>query len=492
MKTSIFKHILGALVAVLITLGSCKDAPLPTPNPDKEEASELTQKVNDFIQFVMEDIYLWYAELPDIDIRYETDSKEYFDKLLYKDDKWSFITDDIVALENSFEGVETTFGYSLAFGRFSDTKDIFAVVEFVYPNTPASEAGFQRGDFIVLLNEENITDDNYTDLIYASSLSVHKGTLSESGEEISVNPTPVSMTARTLNLDPVIITNVIEQDGHKIGYLLYAQYISNFNGSLDNAFQYFKDQQITDLVIDLRYNPGGGIDAAQYLCSSVAPANTVSNEETLVTFQWNDKYQSYWEYKKITDQLEVNFTKSASVKLGLDKMHILTGPGTASASELTITGLKPYMEITTVGDTTYGKYAASNTFKPEYFLKDDNGNGYYDTTADYEDFDNWGIQPIILRFANAEGVTDFKDGFAPDILVDDNLTDGIPLGDKNEVLLKTAIEDITGTQILAKKKARIPDNFKIFDRGFSKFDNNKRILLLDNPEMENITKQRFQ
>ncbi len=480
MKKFNYRNILGLLILALFLLKSCREAPLPVPKPPddyEQQAPELTQKINDFIQLIMEDVYLWYKEIPDIDIRYEFDPKAYFEKLLYTEDKWSFITDDIEALENSFEGVETTFGYSLAFGRFSNTGDIFALVEFVYPDTPASEAGIERGDIIVLMNGEDITDDNYTDLLYAGSLNINLGIQGDGG--ISVSPNSINMTARELSLDPVLITDIIEHEGHKIGYLFYAQYISNFNPSLDNAFRQFQEQQITDLVVDLRYNPGGGTGAAQYFCSSVAPSGVANSKATLVTFQWNDKYQQYWESRNVTSQLKVQFTDTTAVQMGLNNLYVLTGSGTASASELTITGLKPYMNVTTIGESTYGKYTASITFKPEDLLKDERGNGYYDSPADYEDFDNWGLQPIVIRYANSQGVTDFKDGFAPDIPVYDDLLAGIPLGNKQEPLLKAAIEEITGTKIMALKKARVEIPFTIFDRGFSRFDKNKRELLID-------------
>ena len=173
--------IFNRMILLMIILGgilmSCQEDPIPEVEIEeeledtaKEEAPELTQKVNNFIKVAMEDIYLWYKELPSIDTRYEFDSKEYFDKLLYSEDKWSFVTDDIQTFENSLQGIETTYGYSLSFGWISD-EAIAAIVEFVYPNTPAAEAGLKRGDLIYLINNSSITPDNYLDLLYSKSLS---------------------------------------------------------------------------------------------------------------------------------------------------------------------------------------------------------------------------------------------------------------------------------------------------------------------------------
>ncbi len=458
------------VLAILFAFTYCKkDDPTPPVEPDKEEAPELTQKVNEFIEEVMGDIYLWADNIPNIDTRYEFDSKAYFDKLLDTEDKWSFLTDDVVALEGSFEGVEKSYGWSLAFGRFSNTNDIFALVEYVYPNTPAAEAGLKRGDFIMEMSGSPITDDNYMDLLNGNDLTITLGVIGDAG--VSPGGT-VSLTAQELQLNPVVISKIVEHGGKKVGYLFYAQYIANYNESLDTAFQHFADAQVDDVVLDLRYNPGGGTVAAQHLCSSLAPLDAVNTEATLVTFQWNNKYQTYWEEHNVPQQLKIQFVDDVQVKLGLSRLYVLTGSGTASASELTITGLKPYLPVTTIGGTTYGKYTASITFKPE---------DIYNSASYYEDFKNWGLQPIVLRYANVQGVTDFKDGFAPDIEVDDELFEAIPLGDKNEQLLKAALEEITGEEVIAiaEKSARKIPEYTIFDRGFSKFDKNKREVRVD-------------
>jgi len=460
---------LTKLISAILLIGALTGCDKEKLNPevDKQEAPELTQRVNSFIKNAMDDAYLWYNEIPDIDLRYESDSKDYFDKLLYTEDKWSFITDDLVSLQNSFEGIEKSYGWSLSFGRFSNTGNIFAVVEFVYPNTPASEAGMKRGDVIVAVFGNEITEENYMDLLNSENITIAKGIM---GDGFISAGTSVSLSARVLNLDPVLFTNIIEHNGHKIGYLFYAQYIQNYSSSLNCVFQYFMDNSVTDIVLDLRYNHGGGTDAAVHLCSLLAPAGAVNSSDVLVTFKWNDKYQSYWQNNDAQEQLQLQFDKDVPVKMDLNKLYILTGHGTASASELSITGLRPYMNITTVGEATYGKYTASITLKPEY---------YFEKSSYYENFKTWGIQPVVLRYANSQGVTDFKDGFSPDIYVEDNIMEAVPLGMKEEALLKAAIEDIAGAPVIAMKKATKKVGYSLFDRGFSKYDANKREVLIN-------------
>ncbi len=475
------------LIWAAALLTGCQEDPIPDPgngdngdNGDngKEEVSELTQKINEFIQLTMTDVYYWYQQVPEIDVKSEPDPEKYFEQLVYEEDIWSYITDDVEALKGSFEGRETSFGYSLTFGLFSDSDDVFGLVEFVYPNTPAAEAGLKRGDLIHEMNGASISQSNYRDLLNAESLSISFGQYSE--QRGIFNTVTKDLVARELTLNPVLTTNIVEHEGHKIGYLFYAQYIGGFNHSLDTAFQYFMEEQITDLVIDLRYNPGGGTDAARHLCSSIAPVDIVNDLETLVKFEWNDIYQQIWEDANNQDQLRITFTDTTAVQMGLNRVHVLTGEGTASASELTITGLKPYMTVTTVGDTTFGKYTASITVEPYM---------YYNNESYYNDFDNWGIQPIVIQYANSMGVTDFKDGFAPTIPVRDNILAGIPLGQKEDPLFAAAIEDISGVPVVAMKKAAREVPFRTFDRGFSKFDVNKRQLLFDRMNKAHLKKE---
>jgi C-terminal processing protease CtpA/Prc len=469
------KKILFLAILLGFTMSGCVDVPEPDDDDDSGKAPKTTIAVNAFVEAVMQDVYLWYATLPDIDIRYEFDTKAYFEKLLNKEDKWSFITEDAKKLEDSFEGKETSFGWSLAFGRYVDqqnqpTGTLFSLVEFVYPNTPADKAGIKRGDMIYKMDGLDITMENYMDLLNTGKLKINYRQTDTLGV---VKEKTANMIALELNLDPVQFAKIIEHGGHKIGYMFYAQFVDNYNASIDAALQYFLTNQVTDVVLDLRYNPGGYGFVAKYLCSGLAPINVVNEEKILVKLVYNDKYQKVLEQENDKDNLRMNFNKSVPVKMGLTKLYIITGPGTASASELAITGLKPYMNVKTIGETTYGKYTGSRTLKPEY---------YYESANEYKDFKNWAVQPIVLKYANSLGVTDFKEGFAPDVFVEDDLFSPIPLGDKKEAMLKKALEEITGIAVVAKKSATARRDYKIIDRGFSKFDANKRELLMERIE----------
>ncbi len=130
------------------------------------------------------------------------------------------------------------------------------------------------------------------------------------------------------------------------------------------------------------------------------------------------------------------------------------------------------MDVITVGDTTFGKYTASITIKPQ---------DLYSNETDTPISKNWGIQPIVIRYANAQGITNFKDGFVPDYYVRDELLPAYPLGDLTEPLLKKAVEDITGTTLPTPKSAVLPFDYVIVDRGFSEFDNQRRNLFIDLP-----------
>ena len=144
------------------------------------------------------------------------------------------------------------------------------------------------------------------------------------------------------------------------------------------------------------------------------------------------------------------FHPDIPVNLNLDKVYVLTTGSTASASEATISGLSPYMDVVKVGQSTHGKYCGAALLVPT----DAMGN-------EDEEISNWLLSLVIYKFVNIEGFTEFKDGIAPDYEASDNgLLYGIPLGDPNDPMIAKAIEVITGVGTKAPAVA-VPEGMEI-------------------------------
>lgn len=421
-----------------------KDSTVDIPGETETEAeaeepvSTTTRQVNQFIAEYMEELYLWTST---VDWRKilpadESDSFDFFKKLVYSDDKWSMLTDDIQGLSNEFEGVSTTFGHVLIFGRFKDSDNLFAIVLYVYPDTPAEKAGVKRGDLFLTINGDAITEDNYMDFYYAPSLVVGRGILSDQG--IMLDDRTFSMKAETLYENPIVKDTVIEKGAHKIGYLCYTDYTMESENALIALFSEYKSQGVTDVVLDLRYNGGGYARTSVLLSSILAPAAAVKRKDMFLKQVWNDFWMAYLKQQKI----DVNeyFTDTLAVNMDLARIFILTTENTASASESTLIGLDPYMDVIRIGVATHGKYYGGGLFSDE----------------ENKAIANWGMYLMIYRFDNQNGVTASGGGLAPDIEVEEDYFPLYPFGDERDPLLGAALEVITGQPAARVAKSPYP------------------------------------
>lgn len=424
--------------------------------------------ISEWIYEWMHDVYYWNNTFPSIiNIEEKIDPGAFFYELVYEpEDKWSYITDDYETLESEFSGTPVSMGYSPAFGLFSNSNRVFIIVEYIYPDSPAEDAGLKRGDIILTINGEYIDTANYYELYsqvsYTVSLGVYSNnTIYESGKTIT-------MTAAAIDANPLIYDTVFEISGTKIGYMVYTEFISGTNNeyleTLKAVFDEFKSNGITDLIVDLRYNPGGEIDVSGYMASAIAPASVVNNSNIFIKFHYNDLIQSYYEYTEGTESenLVYKFPYN-SHNIDLNRVYFLTSYYTASASELLIVGLKPYMDVTIIGEQTYGKYTGA------WLIYD------FDEPPQH----NWAIVPIVLKYANAEGYTDFADGLTPDYEIEDNLINAKPFGDTDDPMLALAIENITGVTLKSVKKEYTGKEF-LYKRLDSKLDIMKRNLIVPN------------
>lgn len=442
LSRTLFKF-LSFPIVIFVLFTSCNEDEI-TPSPQVLE-------INEFIWENMNQMYLWNDNIPqNINRNKEFDPEAYFGKLLFKPtDRWSYITDDYIGLINSFKGIEKTFGHYFKLFLLPNSSNVVGIVKYVVPDSPADQAGIQRGDVFYKVNGTNINTSNYQQLLFDRAFyTLSFGEFNQDGQIIPTED--ISLTSVTVSENPVFIHKTIDYEGDKIGYLSYNQFIDDYNDSLVNVFQQFKSDGIQDLVLDLRYNPGGSMNTAILLSSMIAPATAAANNEVFSRLIWNDLVTDYLLEKEgeESDNLISRFV-TPEVNLNLDKVYILITSNTASASELVINCLDPYMDVILVGaENTTGKYVGSITVHDE------------------ETSHGWAMQPIVLKTANANGISDYSNGFSPDYLILDDFD--AELGTLAEDMLAKSVELITGKTITEPARiadANIPKNmFALPDR----------------------------
>jgi hypothetical protein BACCOPRO_01005 len=417
----------------------------PTPKPDPE--NKVTLKVNEFIYEGLRSEYLWENTINwnAIDFKKEKDPHAFFKRLIYKDDRWTNLTDNAEAWNQGFAGISTTYGFDLRFSYIGQTEELVAIVRYVYPGTPADRAGIRRGDLLLKLNGGPITVKNYADFYDKPTIVVNKGILKD--KTLTAEPVGVAMTAVEMYQDPILKDTVINKDGHRVGYLCYSDYTERSTAELIKVFTRFKTAGVTDVVLDLRYNGGGYVSTARALCSILAPEAAMKKKERFLFKLWNENYMSYWKSKGRNDELYETFVDTLGINMNLNRLYILTGKGTASASELTLTGLTPYMDVVQIGDTTHGKFCGGIVLMPKHL--------WWDKDASYyQEIKNWGMYVMIYKFSNKRN-DEFPRGFAPKYVVKEYLLELYPFGDERDPLLGKALELITGKQVAKARSRRI-------------------------------------
>ncbi|RNC83952.1 MAG: hypothetical protein ED557_09280 [Balneola sp.] len=418
-------------VLIIIAFISCKDNPAGISGEYGE--------VNSWIRTQMDFYYFWDQYVPD-----EADGtvapEVFYESIQEPNDRFSFISDDAQALLDDLSGNSVSAGYSPAFGRISSTDEVFIVVEFVYPGTPAADGGMERGDIILGINGIRLDTLNYLDLFYTEGMSTFtmgEANFSEEEQRYILTETGETITADVgqIELDPVVYTSIIDTSAHKIGYMFYSRFVDGdediFVTSLINTLTDFNNQGVTELVVDLRYNPGGQVSVATEFANALVPSINAQNEDIFIQYEYNEEYTNALIDQQGLDSpnLSTRFSEG-DVNLNLDKVYFLVTGASASASELIVTGLEPYMDVYTIGTPTVGKFYGA------FVLADD--------------VSNYAIVPVSFKYLNADGFTDFASGLDPDFSTFESLFATVPIGDLNDPLFSTAIEHIVNGSVVTK------------------------------------------
>ncbi|MBV6644824.1 MAG: hypothetical protein KI790_05220 [Cyclobacteriaceae bacterium] len=440
-------------------------------NSDDDPSIPLEREENEFIWKGLNSWYFWQEEVQDLaddrfgnETEFRTFLNEYSDpsdlfrQLRSSSDRFSWIVDNYIELDNSFQGISKSFGYEFGLVGIEDDK-FFGYVRYVVDGSPAAQSGLKRGDIFTEVNGVQLEAANYRSLLFG--LESYDLTLARFENESLVNTGRTgTLTAVEITENPVLLAKTFEMGGTKIGYLVYNGFTHTFHSQLNQAIGTLKSQGATELILDLRYNGGGSVYTAMHLATMLydkgAP-NDIFGE-----FVYNPKKSNLnakLGFVEAVDVLDGDFTTigtEAINRLSLTRLYVITSGNTASASELIINGLRPYMEVRLVGTTTVGKNEGSVT------LYDSPGSDYRNrSTANSNHL--WAMQPIVSRVANSEGFSDYSSGFSPQVEISelDFVQNLKAFGDPEEPLLGAALADITGIPFSGRKEGGLSLQIKL-------------------------------
>ena len=435
--------------------------------------------------------YFWQGDVPDLaDDRFSNDADYtdfleseanpedfFFNKLLFADDRFSFLSDDYVELTQNLSGISRSNGLEFGLFLFSDSDDIFGYVRYIVPNSDAATKNIARGELFTGVDGQTLNITNYTDLLFGDNATYVLNMADISGETITPNGKEVTLTKEeNLVENPVFIVKSFEVSGQTIGYLMYNAFTNEFDTELNNAFGQLKSENVTDLILDLRYNSGGSVNSSRLLSSMIYGPNT---DELYIRQRWNDKIQAAFDDSDLEDYFANQLDNGTALNtLNLDRVYILTTGSTASASELVINGLDPYIDVITIGTATTGKNEFSLTMVDD---PDREGAPFIYTPSRENQINpdnSWAIQPLVGRNENAAGFSDYTNGLPPDIELDEDLENLGVLGEINEPLLARAIQEITGVSAKMDFSVQMPVNLFSSSKMFQPIRDN---MILDKP-----------
>lgn len=361
-----------------------------------------------FVRDVMTDLYFWYREVPRLDPQRFSSADAYLEAVRYRplDSTFSYIAD-----RSATEALFSSSQYA-GFGFASlPSADGRLRVSQVFPGSPASDAGLVRGDVILEINGRSLADwiqSGQFNSAYGPAEAGVTGTLAIGRGDVV---THVTLVKRAVVIPTVSGTQVLDVGGRRVGYVFFRNFVEPSFEALAEAFATLKAAGVSDVVLDLRYNGGGLVEVARYLGSLIGGRRTEG--QVFAEYAHNDRY--------VSRNRIIRFEAQAGA-LMLDRLVVIATSASASASELVINALRPFIPVVIVGDRTYGKPV-----------------GQYAVP-----FCDIVVAPVAFQLRNANGEGDYFGGLPANCPAADDLD--AQLGDPAEGSLKEALTVIaTGT-----------------------------------------------
>ncbi len=455
MKKKLLLFALTALCACSCDKDENVTIPMTDPKDIGSGSHSLTYfYVNSFAYSTMKTYYLWEAEIAQAFADWKEDDEPKAKVLAarYKDaegndiDKWTTLTDDYSSFVSSVNGVTTTYGLDYTLYYYDSAhKYVCMVVNYTVEGSPARKAGLKRGDVIVKVGGNDLGINDYVKILTNGFHNAANCILT------LMDGSTVAMTAVEMYEDPVLLYKTFSFNGKKVGYLVYNSFTLDSWERLIEACKYFRQEEISELILDLRYNSGGYVKAEYTLASMLAPQSAVDGKEIFEREVYNALLQEAFEGKtdvRFTDSFsftsggkDYNYSTSGA-NAGITKIYALLSSSSASASESLLVGLGPYLDIDIIGTQSSGKYCSGIIYPASSWIEDygDNFSADMSVAEAKKQTENWGIYVMISRYADVNGETPcMPDGFIPDLEVYDDPSEGFELGDEREALLKAAL-----------------------------------------------------
>lgn len=428
------------------TGGSAGDSSLPVitdnTNADYRQAPASCD-IDDMKSWVLDGMldYYLFADQVDGNVAlsdYDTIETLITDLRVAPNDTFSYIADEDSHTSRFTDGETVGFGWLLSRSQNDDYR--FKLVE---EGSPLALAGVQRGDRLVEINAIPAIDFFLQDSAERDAILSSEDNSASADFTIETSlgvSRTIPVTKARYPLKTVLDNRIVEHNNIRVGYLHFYQFLNTSASELETAFAEIADENVSELVLDMRYNFGGRVLIANELASYLVGRGKTS--EAFAVYQPNEKYREF--------TTTINFVNQTDA-LNLSRVFILQTDDTCSAAELVTNGLRPFMDVITVGGTSCGKPYATipNTACGKV------------------------MNALELEAVNAAGSGGYYDGIAADCVVTENIA--LALGDPAENLLATALGYIdNGSCLTATTRSKptekaLPDVLKPAWPGVSTF-----------------------